>query len=797
MIKKIKTISNMAVFKDFEWEKEVLDNKGNSTELNDINIIYGRNYAGKTTLSRIFRAFEKGELSDKYPNASFSLELRDQKLLTHENLKNHDKNIRVFNEDYVRENLGFIVDETKNIKAFAVVMGSDNNKIQEKIEILEKELGSVENKVGLYGTKQKYKESYNDAETEHKNFTKNLTTRLTDKAREIKNDTATYKDVNYTIQKINKDIESVLIDTYTTPERKDIELSYAILKEENKTIIQALTLLDLQYDSLCIQTKTNLEKDLKPSNSIQYLLDDPELQEWVRAGRSHHKNKRTTCGFCGGTLNGLWTKLDAHFNQESEQLRNTLTRIKEDVEAEQKRINSFLRVNEDSFYSEFKQPFKDALEKFNSQVSQYDAALQSLVNQIKNRQKSIFTTLAFEAPSFNTKNLQTSYTDIDTIRINSNNYTSKLENKQNDARELLRLNEVKIFLDTIKYEDLLKTEEDLKNKNETTKKNFDALCNSIYEKETALKKLKASLNDEKAGAKLVNDLLQHSFGHQFLSLEAIKEDDLDKSYRFEVMRNKEKAYHLSEGEKSLISFCYFIAKLKESNTRMPVIWIDDPISSLDGNHIFFVYSVILSKIVAAEAFEQLFISTHNLEFLKYLKRLTGKNSRTLSKNGNPTNYSKVYFTICRNQETSSISLMPNYMKEYFTEFNYLFHQIYKCAHIEHINDKNFSCFYGFGNNARKFLEIFLYYKYPHRGCTDETLELFFGSDNVPVILTNRINNEFSHSSLDQGSYPIEVPEMKQVAQLILNSLRLDTAQYDDLLKSVGCETDVLVEGPRS
>ena len=135
------------------------------------------------------------------------------------------------------------------------------------------------------------------------------------------------------------------------------------------------------------------------------------------------------------------------------------------------------------------------------------------------------------------------------------------------------------------------------------------------------------------------------------------------------------------------------------------------------------------------------------------------------------------------------------MKEYFTEFNYLFHQIYKCAHIEHINDENFSCFYGFGNNARKFLEIFLYYKYPHRGCTDETLELFFGSDKVPVILTNRINNEFSHGSLDQGSYPIEVPEMKQVAQLILSSLRLDTAQYDDLLKSVGCETDVLVEEP--
>ena len=29
-------------------------------EFSDINILYGRNYSGKTTLSRIIRAFEKG-----------------------------------------------------------------------------------------------------------------------------------------------------------------------------------------------------------------------------------------------------------------------------------------------------------------------------------------------------------------------------------------------------------------------------------------------------------------------------------------------------------------------------------------------------------------------------------------------------------------------------------------------------------------------------------------------------------------------------------------------------------------
>lgn len=86
--------------------------------------------------------------------------------------------------------------------------------------------------------------------------------------------------------------------------------------------------------------------------------------------------------------------------------------------------------------------------------------------------------------------------------------------------------------------------------------------------------------------------------------------------RFEVMRDGKKAYHLSEGECSLLAFCYFLAKLDDIETRdsKPIIWIDDPISSLDGNHIFFIYSLLNAGIVSTGIFKQLFISTHNLDF---------------------------------------------------------------------------------------------------------------------------------------------------------------------------------------
>ena len=83
-----------------------------------------------------------------------------------------------------------------------------------------------------------------------------------------------------------------------------------------------------------------------------------------------------------------------------------------------------------------------------------------------------------------------------------------------------------------------------------------------------LNELKAQLKDESKGADRVNDYLNNFFGHKSLSLRAIEENQkgMSSGYRFEVKRNDKKAFHLSEGEFSLIAFCYLMAKLKDVET---------------------------------------------------------------------------------------------------------------------------------------------------------------------------------------------------------------------------------------
>ncbi len=155
MLKKIQHIKKLGVFDDFSWDSEVKNKGGAVQNFVDINIIYGRNYSGKTTLSRIARALETRTLSDKYGAPSFQLKFADNSDVTLAALTTHDKNIRVFNEDFIRDNLRFITNPDDSIEPFAI-LGDDNNKIEQEIEALEAELGSsIEGQeTGLFADKK-------------------------------------------------------------------------------------------------------------------------------------------------------------------------------------------------------------------------------------------------------------------------------------------------------------------------------------------------------------------------------------------------------------------------------------------------------------------------------------------------------------------------------------------------------------------------------------------------------------------------------------------------------------------
>ena len=796
-IKKIDSIKNLAVFRDFQWALSVRDGGNNVAEFKKINILYGRNYSGKTTLSRIFRALETGSISNKYSAPEFQLSFDGGSKATQNSMNSHGQVVRVFNEDFVRDNLRFIVDDEQTINSFAI-LGDDNTKLEEEIEKHEAELGNEEDKSGLLGDLLGAVEKFIEAKRAHGERSSDLEGKLRDKANNagtgIKHNKS-FGDSNYNVPKIKKDIKTVTKDTYSSLTDEHVGKLHELLREEPKLEISKSSSFNLQYSAITSKAKELIEKKIQTSDPIQELLNDAALATWVRNGREHHQEKRHKCAFCGSDLPPhLWKKLDKHFNQESEELRQALDNLLELIDCERSRIPNILKFKNSDFYSNFTADLDSLAEQLSAQSTSYCSSLDSIKEQVEKRKEDIFTPLEFAPPQSVEDALNTVRDSFEQLRSESNLFTDSLSADQSKARTALRLHEVYKFINDIKYGDECAAIDALNKAMGKAEEAKNTAKGKVNTKRAKISELKAQLKDESKGADRVNDYLNNFFGHQFLSLKAIGENPGDgpSGYRFEVTRSDKKAFHLSEGECSLIAFCYFMAKLEDIETKgnHPIIWIDDPISSLDANHIFFVYSLINAEIVTPEKYEdggelkerdrfrQLFISTHNLDFLKYLKRLPG----ALNKN------KAQYFIITRTEQISDIKLMPRYLKDYVTEFNFLFHQIYKCAHAQIVNDENHDCYYNFGNNARKFLEAFLYYKYPNAVEKDNKLARFFGENALAASLTDRINNEFSHLEgvFERSVLPIDIPEMKTTANFILRKIKeKDPDQYSALLQSIG------------
>lgn len=793
LIKSLKKIPNFAVFKAFDWDANVIGEDGQPRHFKKLNIIYGRNYSGKTSLSRIFRALETKSISDKYISPAFDIELDNGTHITDTNFKLNSQTIRVFNEDFIKENLQFIIDPTQELNSFAV-LGESNVEIEGKIRPLELELG-IETKgeeTGLYANLASATNDYVDKHNAHNAASQNLNTLLSKKATDskigIKYKSELFGDINYTKPKLEIDIAKVLKAAYVPID--DVEKSNleGLIYEKQLNTIPSIQTPTLALDNLKASVLDLVSRKVGQSDKIESLIKDAVLNKWVQEGVHLHKDKELqSCSFCGNEVTSLrWIELEKHFDEESKRLEAGIDLTLQAIQSEQTKIVKSTEFQSNLFYVTFHSQVDSLSAKLSSALEQYIKALEKLRLQLVNRKSDLLNPKTYSDVVFDTEAIISIFEEYEKIRVQSNKFSESLSTNKKQAQEKLRLKEVHDFAATIGYSNQLITIESLKTAKDSSEQTLSIIQGEINSKKLEIQQLKNAQKDEANGAQLVNQHLQSFFGNQFLSLQPKAIDGHESQIYFEVIRDRSKAYHLSEGECSLLAFCYFLAKLDDTNTKgkKPIIWIDDPISSLDSNHVFFVYSMLNSEIVMNEKFEQLFISTHNLDFLKYLKRLKGANQSHDTKEQNRTCQ---HFLLERTDRISKLKLMPRYLKDYVTEFNYLFEQIYKCAHLQSIDQSNYMIFYNFGNNARKFLEIYLYYKYPSHETDTEKQNRFF-EGRLPSLFVDRINNEYSHIAgiFERGQTPVEAPEMQQSAKLILDRMKAtDNDQYNSLLISIG------------
>lgn len=787
MIKKIQSIRNMGVFKNFEWDASVLDRHGDPIKFSKINLIYGRNYSGKTTLSKILRAFQTKHLSSKYGTPEFKLLLEDNAVVSETEISYDIVKARVFNEDFNFKNLKFFSDPNEDIEPFAIV-GEGNPEITEKIEKLIDKLGSDENdsRSGLYRDLNGKEGAYRIAVANHKLYVENIENDFKRKSttgnNSIRNKPELFGDQNYNIAKFKKDADFVFQEEFEPITNLEKESLIKITKESDMEKITIKDLPSFDLEDLKSKTSNYLKKPVGKTKKILALLEDSEINNWVRVGLGlHQSNDVKNCFYCGNLIGDeRKDQLKKHFDKESLELRKDIKFLIEKLDTLKDEVSNYKLPLKEKLYSNFQNTFSDLEKIFYDRQKTIIVNIEYLIDLLNKRLDSIFDPIRLEINLESFQDYFDTYQSITILLQENEDFSAQLNTKQSEARKNLRLREVYDYLIEYRYFARLRLSSVLEHKAKVEKGKYERKLSELSQVKLEIQNLENDLNDASIAATEVNRLLNHNLGHSTLQMKALDEDDETVPTKFAILRNGQKAYNLSEGEKSLIAFCYFIASLQDGydENHKPILWIDDPISSLDSNHIYFVYSLIKTQLINEKVFDQIFITTHNLNFLKYLKRL----SSTITETQNPISY----FLIERESDGSSINRMPKYLKDSTSEFSHLFKHIQICAN-QKCTDITYEYYYNFGNNSRKFFEIYLYYRFPNYEEHSGKMKKFFGMDEIPGVLLDRINNESSHivGNLERGQLPVEIPEIRNAAKLIIEKIKdHDEEQYSALIRSI-------------
>jgi wobble nucleotide-excising tRNase len=797
-ITKIAKIDNFGIFKNFDWNSSLSYQQKSNTEIynfKDINIFYGRNYSGKTSLSKIIRSLEKQALPSKYENPDFKIELNDESLITQSTLSNFEHPIHVYNSDFVKENLKFLHNEDESIKSFSVTLGDENQPILDRIQELKNELGkNQENaKTGIFLDIQNKAQEIKNAKDSHGNKSRDLEKLLTDKATKnsdsIKSKHSIFGDINYTITKLNQDIASIQDNSFIALSDDRIAKNQALITQKELDHPPEVSSYTLNFTSLFQSTTEILKTIVGGSAKIEELVNNSALNTWVQMGHQLHSD-RTTCAFCNNEISeNRREELRNHFDLETQNLRDRISKGIEHLTGLLNGENFKISFDVNHYYQQYHTNLFQLKTELETALDKQKSSIKQLKTLLEQKNGKLFTELEAEYPHDHSDEIKTVLNKISQIRLECIQLNSELTTKQKEAKNELRLNHVYQFIQNINYTKLKADINTAFQAIEPLERQLKVLNSRKSKIEEQIKEEETKLKSEGEACKRINAILQHDFGHQCLSLEAIETDTINgKSFKFEIQRNqngnKIKAHNLSEGEQSLIAFCYFLAKIQDDldQNKEPILWIDDPICSLDSNHIYFIYS-LLENICLENKYSQIFISTHNLDFLKYLTQLTpmGKTEHKLKRE-------RAFYQIEKTFLGSKIKKMAYHLEQNSSEFIYLFEIIYQCSLANEVSDDNHLYFYNFANNARKFLEIYTYYLFPNPMLKDrQRLQKFWG-ERLPRIFSERINHDGSHAvTILEGKITLrDFSEINTNARLILTKLNeYNPEQYNSLLESIG------------
>lgn len=746
MIKSIQRLRQFGVFQDFSKTAALPD-------FAEKNIIYGWNYSGKTTLSRLFGMLSAKAAHRDFPDCAFSVQDSQGVFATETSLSQSPKNVAVFNSDFVAANLSWTGEACEPI----LLLGDESIEAERKIAALDQMVIRCRNGFRKRQTFLTAAEAdFADAKKEGAKRTKQ-TLQLVEA---------------YSAVHLANDIRRVLPKPELSllgDEAYKADMILALMAEKNK--LRRVTFLTVPVFDISDVYRSAIELvQATPafSSVINYLKTNPAVSDWVERGLALH-NDKINCDFCGNEISKV--RIDALHGHFSKDLVNHKDQV---VSLTNRAVNLRLHVVQlepTQFAPAFAKRITTLNHEFTQVIDAYNRDVDQLVSLLREKAEHPFERLAQPvllpdmAPV-----LKEMFSVANALIGENNNLSDDFPRQKSAAIERLKSH---FAADFYISEHVTQAE----HRNAIYVRHRDHLTSIGKRLNSEIAVLYATINRSQKGRERINQRIATLLGSDVVTIDVVKVGDDD---RFQLTRAGHPAKNLSDGERTAIAFAYFLTKLEEQeDLRKVIIYIDDPISSLDSNHLFQVFAMIETfffKMVQGQnnkptwttACKQIFISTHNFEFFSLLKSLPG--GKTMSR----------YFLVRRTSSaTSTIEDMPASMLQYTSEYHYLFSVI----HAFHVspNKSNVEQLLALPNAMRRFIELYTYMRLPLADSkVGERTVLLFGKEKSERILN--LLHHFSHlESIERvATHSHVIADIEAVVTDLLTLVQADTGHYDAL-----------------
>lgn len=713
------------------------------TGLKKINFIFGPNGSGKTTLSNKIQA----------------IDLNDEETDIEE--------IAVFNRDYIK-------DAFRTCQAPGhITLGKQSSTLQDEINALNLKLEEEEKKL------KQIDDKIDQANSEREKILTVTLGSMGDRRKKLattlKEYDSLYPKSNPLIPGKNPALFSKLQEfgkTNTSQsgvEHESLEGIIEMLKlipEAGAREIGDISIPVPKFSLTEIENLLNSTVSLNTESALSIFIDQHKLHNWIRQGLSTvEQNNLSTCPFCQQTLaEQIVIELKGLFDKEHESQINTIKQAFEAIKDYAAACNTLTQTLTTSL---------------DHQVIDYNSSIQTINNSLKDVQhiqdrlkdkltepNSSLTSELTEDP-FQTISEHISLISSQIKAYNASIRAGKSKRKQDlqAARDALYQ-----FLTTIEFRETLDTYNqtlEAIDRNAPSQSELSSIKQNIKDIRAIIAEKQATTTQVGEKMAFINLILSYIGFNSFsltlpdLSTESLTSQPSSGQYIL-VRHNSDGSTEpidtstLSEGERTLLTFLYFIAKYYDddkSTTSAPLpptlLVIDDPIASTDAETFFLITNIIrrlLDEIADPERthfVKQAIITSHNTRFLKE----AAFSFLSDNKGDSPARF----FRIAK-EESGSMIFGPDLSSHITNEYNDLWAEVRRCKAEITFAQSNGDApprFPLLGNTMRRIIESY-FLDIGEKG----TITSLSKSRNKKVAILLAFCNSSSHSSIGSEIYEI-------------------------------------------